>query len=141
MKCPKCQTINPASAKFCMECGLDLVMIVEASPIDYSQPQSYTPKFLIEKILTTKSAIEGEHKFVTVLFADVAGFTSMSEKLNPEQVHQVMDGCFKVLMEQIHQYVKINIISPVFPHLMLKLPPQVTEALYAEISHMAVILI
>jgi class 3 adenylate cyclase len=45
--------------------------------------------------LTTRSALEGERKQVTVLFADVAGYTSISEKLDPEQIHQVIDGCFK----------------------------------------------
>ncbi len=56
----------------------------EPTPVDYSQPQSYTPKFLADKILTTRSSIEGERKLVTVLFADVANYTSISEKLDPE---------------------------------------------------------
>jgi len=75
-----------------------------AQPIDYSRPKSYTPKFLAEKILTTRSAIEGERKLVTVLFADVANYTAMSEKLDAEDVHQIMDGCFRVLMDEIHRY-------------------------------------
>jgi class 3 adenylate cyclase len=41
---------------------------------------------------------------VTVLFADMADYTSMSEKLDPEGVHQIMDGCFKILMDEIHKY-------------------------------------
>ena len=72
--------------------------------IDYSRPQSYTPKFLAEKILTTRSSIEGERKLVTVLFADVASYTSLSEKLDPEEFHQIMDGCFRILMDEIHRY-------------------------------------
>jgi class 3 adenylate cyclase/tetratricopeptide (TPR) repeat protein len=74
------------------------------TPIDYDHPQSYTPKFLADKILNTRSAIEGERKLVTVLFADVANYTSISEKLDPEEAHQVMDGCFKILMDEIHKY-------------------------------------
>jgi class 3 adenylate cyclase len=54
--------------------------------------------------LTTRSSIEGERKLVTVLFADVANYTSISEKLDPEEVHQIMDGCFKILMDEIHKY-------------------------------------
>jgi class 3 adenylate cyclase len=50
-------------------------------PVDYARPQSYTPKFLADKILTTRSSIEGERKLVTVLFADVANYTAMAEKL------------------------------------------------------------
>jgi class 3 adenylate cyclase len=90
--------------QFCGECGHDLKKPKEAPPIDYSQPQSYTPKFLADKILTTRSSIEGERKVVTVLFADVANYTSMAEKLDPEEVHQIMDGCFKILMDEIHRY-------------------------------------
>ena len=104
MKCPKCQTENPEGANFCNKCAYDLRKAEKISPTDYSQPQSYTPKFLIDKILTTRSAIEGERKSVTVLFADVADYTSMAAKLDPEQVHQVMDGCFKILMDEIHKH-------------------------------------
>ncbi len=134
MKCPKCLTENQNMRKFCRECGTKLLLVCpdcrfenapedkfcgecgyhfrrpadagpsEASPVDYSAPQSYTPKHLAEKILTTRSSIEGERKLVTVLFADVANYTSISEKLDPEEVHQIMDGCFEILMGQIHKY-------------------------------------
>ncbi|MBC2716713.1 MAG: AAA family ATPase [Desulfobacteraceae bacterium] len=104
MKCPKCQRENPEDASFCNGCGLNLQNPESSPSIDFTQPHSYTPKFLADKILTTRSAMEGERKRVTVLFADVAGFTSMSEKLDPEQVHQIMDGCFKILMDEIHNH-------------------------------------
>jgi class 3 adenylate cyclase/tetratricopeptide (TPR) repeat protein len=86
-----------------MECGYDFAKLRPDSKIDYSQPQDYTPKFLADKILKTRSSIEGERKLVTVMFADVANFTSISEKLDPEDAHQIMDGCFKILMDAIHQ--------------------------------------
>ena len=129
MKCPKCQFDNPEGMHFCGKCAAKLERIctqcnfsnppefefcgkcahalVEAKAplsIDYTQPQSYTPKFLADKILDTRSSIEGERKLVTVLFTDVANYTSISEKLDPEEVHQIMDGCFKVLMDKIHRY-------------------------------------
>jgi len=129
MKCPKCQTENPETRKFCSECGAKLLLICpqcgfenlpkdkfcgecgaalekakEAPPINYSEPKSYTPKFLADKILTTRSSIEGERKLVTVLFADVANFTSISEKLDPEEVHKIMDGCFRIMMDEIHRF-------------------------------------
>jgi len=102
--CPNCGANIPLSKKFCGECGHDRTKAEAAPPIDYTQPQSYTPKFLADKILTTRSSIEGERKLVTVLFADVANYTSLSEKLDPEEVHQIMDGCFEVLMDEIHRY-------------------------------------
>jgi class 3 adenylate cyclase/tetratricopeptide (TPR) repeat protein len=102
--CPNCGANIPLDREFCGECGHALVEPKEAPLIDYSEPQSYTPKFLADKILTTRGSIEGERKLVTVLFADVANYTSISEKLDPEEVHQIMDGCFKVLMDEIHRY-------------------------------------
>jgi class 3 adenylate cyclase/tetratricopeptide (TPR) repeat protein len=104
MACPSCGKINPLGSKFCNGCGQDLRGAEQIRPIDYSKPKSYTPKFLADKILTTRSSIEGERKLVTVLFADVANFTAVSEKLDPEEVHQVMDGCFRILMDEIHKY-------------------------------------
>ena len=104
MKCPKCQYDNPEDHIFCGKCGHNLQSSNQTPLIDFTRPHSYTPKFLADKILTTRSAMEGERKRVTVLFADVAGFTSMSEKLDPEEVHQIMDGCFKILMDKIHNH-------------------------------------
>jgi len=104
LKCPSCGYSYDPESVFCDECGNDLRKIIETPPIDYSKPQSYTPKHLKDKILTTRSSIEGERKLVTVFFADIANYTSMSEKLDPEEVHQIMDGCFKILMDEIHKY-------------------------------------
>jgi class 3 adenylate cyclase/tetratricopeptide (TPR) repeat protein len=78
--------------------------VEESAAMDYSKPRSYTPKSLADKILTTRSSIEGERKLVTVFFADVANYTSMFEKLDPEEVHQIVDGCFKILMDETHKY-------------------------------------
>ena len=128
MKCPKCQFDNPSAAKFCNDCGSKLELLCrecgKANPtgskfcnecggnlrerkpgpqVDFARPQSYTPKHLAEKILTQRSSIEGERKLVTVMFADVAGFTSLSEKLDPEEVHQMMDGCCRILVDEIHR--------------------------------------
>ena len=94
----------PVGAKFCDKCGHDFRKVQETPSIDYSQPQSYTPKHLADKILTTRSSLEGERKIVTVLFADVANYTAMSEKLDPEEVLQIMDGAFKIMMDETHKF-------------------------------------
>jgi class 3 adenylate cyclase/tetratricopeptide (TPR) repeat protein len=104
IKCPKCDTVTPAGGKFCMSCGHNLEQGQEAKSIDFAQPQTYTPKFLADKILTNRSSIEGERKLVTVFFADVANFTSLAEKLDPEDAHHIMDGTFQILMDNIHRY-------------------------------------
>jgi class 3 adenylate cyclase/tetratricopeptide (TPR) repeat protein len=103
-KCPQCGHPLPPAAKFCEECGYQLSKLKEAPSIDYSKPESYTPKSLADKILTTRSSIEGERKLVTVLFADVANYTAMSEKLDAEEVRQIVDGCFHILMDEIHKW-------------------------------------
>jgi hypothetical protein len=58
-----------------------------------STPAGYTPKYLADKILAARSTIEGERKQVTVLFADVTGFTSMAENMDPEEVHGLISEC------------------------------------------------
>ena len=102
--CPECGIKNRAGNKFCDECGHDLRKTKVTPPINYSEPESYTPRFLADKILTTRSSIEGERKLVTVLFADVANYTAISDKLDPEEIHEIMDECFKILMDEIHKY-------------------------------------
>ncbi|MGA3118998.1 MAG: adenylate/guanylate cyclase domain-containing protein [Syntrophobacteraceae bacterium] len=76
----------------------------DTKPLDYGLPRSYTLKYLADKILTTRSSIEGENKIVTVMFADVANSTAMFEKLDPEAVHQIMDRCFRLIMDEVHRY-------------------------------------
>src|SRR5262245_39988520 len=106
MECPGCQHSNPPDAKFCGECGTRLQSLraasrtatpptsifchecgqrlaggprsAPASPTRLATPESYTPTHLAEKILTSRSAMEGERKLVTVMFSDVSGFTAMS---------------------------------------------------------------
>jgi len=102
--CPVCGKNIPPDSKFCLECGHDLRKSKTPPAVDYRQPQSYTPKHLADKILSTRSALEGERKLVTVMFADVAGYTSLSEKLDPEEVHKIMEGCLRILMDEIHKY-------------------------------------
>ena len=104
LECPACKAKIPLEKKFCGECGHKLTPVSESLPVDYAQPQSYTPKHLAQKILAHRSTIEGERKLVTVLFADVANYTSMSENLDPEEIHRIMDECFKILMDEIHRY-------------------------------------
>ncbi len=102
--CIHCGIRIPANSKFCFDCGYDQRQSADHLIIDFQQPRSYTPKHLVDKILTSRSAIEGERKTVTILFADVAGSTAMFEKLDPELVHEVMDGCFRIILDEVHRY-------------------------------------
>ena len=113
--CPACKAANPATNKFCSECGQRLgeaapspapvaAEIPAAPPARFASPETYTPRHLAEKILTSRSAIEGERKIVTVMFSDVSGFTAISEKLDPEDVHAIMDRAFEVILDAVHRY-------------------------------------
>ena len=109
-----CAHANPADHRFCGECGAPLAGppsiagVPEAGELvpsfQHAAPTTYTPKHLAEKILKTRSAVEGERKLVTVMFSDVSGFTAMSERMDPEEVHAIMDRAFQVIIEAVHRY-------------------------------------
>jgi class 3 adenylate cyclase len=88
--------------KFCGDCGKPLATAGKepAQP----DPRAYTPKHLVEKILTSRSALEGERKQVTILFADVKGSTELASELDPEEWHGIMDRFFQILAEGVHRF-------------------------------------
>jgi class 3 adenylate cyclase/tetratricopeptide (TPR) repeat protein len=67
-------------------------------------PLAYTPPYLAEKILTSRSALEGERKQVTVLFADLKGSTELIEGLDPEEARQLLDPALHAMMDAVHRY-------------------------------------
>jgi class 3 adenylate cyclase/tetratricopeptide (TPR) repeat protein len=101
--CPACSQVNPPGSRFCNACGHNLAR-PPAPAASVASPASYTPKHLADKILTTRSALEGERKQVTVLFADTVGFTALARGLDPEVVHEVMDHCFALLAAEVHRF-------------------------------------
>src|SRR5687767_366710 len=108
-RCPQCAFENPSGFQFCGRCGTALTGQPSAPPpraeTDYhSRLVAYTPKHLTEKVLTTRSALEGERRQVTVLFADAAGFTALAERLDPEDVHQILDRCFELVTAAVHRF-------------------------------------
>ena len=94
MTCPFCDRENPLENAFCGGCGRAL---------GERDPRVYTPRHLAETILRTRSALEGEHKHVTVLFCDVANSTALAEQAGPERWHLLLDGFFAILTEGIHR--------------------------------------
>ena len=98
MRCPNCSTELPDTAKFCLECGRDL----RDRPA-FASPASYTPKHLAERILTTRAALEGERKQVTVLFCDIANSTPLAERVGPERMHALLNGFFELALAEVHR--------------------------------------
>jgi class 3 adenylate cyclase len=68
------------------------------------EPRTYTPRHLAEKILSSRAALEGERKQVTVLFADVKGSLELAESLDPEEWHSILDRFFQILSEGVHRF-------------------------------------
>jgi class 3 adenylate cyclase/tetratricopeptide (TPR) repeat protein len=105
--CPSCGEANRAGAKFCRKCGHGLTQPAEAgpaSPPKFASPDSYTPQHLAERILTSKAALEGERKQVTVLFADVKGSTELIADRDPEEARKILDPVLTLMMDAVHRY-------------------------------------
>ncbi len=97
--CPSCHAVLPAESRFCNICGTPLAIAGGGTP-----RAGYTPRHLVDKVLSNRSALEGERKQVTVLFADMVGSTRLAETVDPEQWHGILDEFFNVLGDEIHRY-------------------------------------
>jgi class 3 adenylate cyclase len=126
VKCPRCQQDNPAAVKFCGECGARLESLcpacgagnpptnrfchqcgaaLTAAPAGrFAAPETCTPKHLAERILTSKAALEGERKQVTVLFADLKGSMELLADRDPEEARKILDPVLEHMMEAVHRY-------------------------------------
>ncbi len=126
MKCPRCQAQNREGVRFCEDCGASLAFTCPrcgaevfpdkkfcgscgAPPVappagTFVSPKSYTPKHLAEKILTSRSALEGERKQVTVLFADLKGSMELLTDRDPEEARKILDPVLERMMEAVHRY-------------------------------------
>ena len=103
LKCANCGTEIPAAAKYCLECGQP-VSTQSATAERFTSPEAYTPKHIADKILTSKSALEGERKQVTVLFADMKGSMELVADRDPEEVRKILDPVLEHMMEAVHRY-------------------------------------
>jgi hypothetical protein len=105
MTCARCGHENPAGQKFCGECGRPLGA-GGASPATprFRSPESYTPKHIAERILTSKAALEGERKQVTVLFADLKGSMELLADRDPEEARKLLDPVLERMMAAVHRY-------------------------------------
>jgi class 3 adenylate cyclase/tetratricopeptide (TPR) repeat protein len=128
MKCPRCQHENQPGAKFCQECAAPLVRpcsncgaglpegakfcpecayavaATATAPQRFGSPETYTPKHLAERILTSKGALEGERKQVTVLFADLKSSTELLADRDPEEARRFLDPVLEKMIDAVHRY-------------------------------------
>ena len=119
MQCSQCDFENPTGMKFCGQCGAQITGLgvkglavrgklepLTANTLTPSNlsPRAYTPRHLAEKILTSRTALEGERKQVTVVFADVRGSMELAEQVDPEEWHRIMDRIFQILTDGVHRF-------------------------------------
>jgi hypothetical protein len=94
--CSQCGAELPPAAKFCDRCGQSCGRPVAAPPAI----RSAAPTHLADKILRSRSALAGERKQVTVLFADVKGSMELAAQLDPEAWSQIMQRFFTILADR-----------------------------------------
>jgi class 3 adenylate cyclase/tetratricopeptide (TPR) repeat protein len=127
MRCPRCRSENDSTAQFCEECGAKLELVcpacgqpvgagkkfcrscgaalpAESDARGVAAPQAVLPKHLAERILTAKSALEGERKQVTVLFADLKGSMELLAERDPEEARKILDPVLMRMIEAVHRY-------------------------------------
>jgi class 3 adenylate cyclase/tetratricopeptide (TPR) repeat protein len=102
MICPACSNDLPVGSRFCNKCGVP-VGLTGVAPVRLREPASYTPRHLVDKILTVRSAVEGERKLVTVLFCDIANSTQLSERIGPDRMHALLNRFFEVILGEVHR--------------------------------------
>src|SRR5262245_31449114 len=105
--CPECGEPNRGGATFCKKCGqrLDRVGAVALKTEQKSAASDVRiPEHLAEKILASRSALEGERKQVTVLFADIRDSMKLIENRDPEEAQKIIDPVLRVMMDAVHRY-------------------------------------
>jgi predicted ATPase/class 3 adenylate cyclase len=100
--CPDCGAAHRPGQSFCWACGARLPALTSATAA--GAPRSHIPRHLAERILTSKAALEGERKQVTVLFADLKGSTELLADRDPEEARKLLDPVLDRMMEAVHYY-------------------------------------
>src|SRR5215469_7654079 len=96
--CPSCGFANEPDERFCGGCGRNLT----ERPLQ--SPHSYTPKHLADRILTSRAAMEGERKQVSVLFCDLVDSSQIAATLEAETMHEIMNRVLRLMAEAVHRY-------------------------------------
>ena len=107
--CPRCRAANRQGRRFCGECGAPLLVECPACGFGNEADERFCggcgAALGVEPApLAAPPAVERERRQVTVLFADVVGFTPLSERFDPEIVHEMMDGCLVLLAREVERY-------------------------------------
>ena len=103
MKCKYCDFINPSEFTYCVRCNRRLVL-VQNTKANAALVEPYLPPHILGKMLIGEGRIEGERKNITVLFADISGFTMLTERLDPEIVVDFLNDIYNHLIQIVYRY-------------------------------------
>jgi class 3 adenylate cyclase/tetratricopeptide (TPR) repeat protein len=104
-RCPKCGAENAPSSAFCEDCGTALAGYAASAATSSSQAALKAPQIRITPEQPDAStALDGERKTVTALFADIKGSTELMADLDPEEARGVIDPALKLMMDAVHRY-------------------------------------
>jgi class 3 adenylate cyclase/tetratricopeptide (TPR) repeat protein len=98
-RCPSCGTPAADGAKFCVECGSALEGVAGAPERGVIAPRPAQPP-----VRPPAAALPEERRQVTVLFADISGYTAMAEQMDPEAVKTLVDRCMRRLGQEVERY-------------------------------------
>jgi class 3 adenylate cyclase/tetratricopeptide (TPR) repeat protein len=101
-KCPACGAVNPPDNRVCDQCGSKLPGGA-APQISLPTMRVYTPPYLAQKILESRSALEGERKQVTVLFCDMANSTDLAQRVGADAMHELLNQFFELALAEVHR--------------------------------------
>ena len=101
--CPRCNSLSPPNFKFCGECGQSLISVKEI-PEQKSDTDEQPSRPFTKIFSNDGTSFEGERKHVTVLFSDLTGYTTMSERLDPEEVKEITTHIFDEISKIISKY-------------------------------------
>jgi class 3 adenylate cyclase/tetratricopeptide (TPR) repeat protein len=112
LRCAACGTEPGPNARFCSECGTPIAARSRPPPAGaapaaesrFTSPETYTPQHLAERIISSRGALEGERKQVTVLFADLKGSMELLADRDPEEARRILDPVLERMMEAVHRY-------------------------------------
>jgi predicted ATPase/class 3 adenylate cyclase len=107
--CPECGFINPPGFQFCGKCGAKLTEVTALTPVSIPkledmQDKLYIPEPLRQRRDVAQQELQGENRLVTALFADISGFTPLSNQHSSEKVVNIVNDCFKVIVDTVFKY-------------------------------------
>jgi class 3 adenylate cyclase/tetratricopeptide (TPR) repeat protein len=126
MRCLNCQTLNPANAKFCLECGTRLIVCPNCGTVNppaakfciecgtalqakEGETRAPSPLPAANQIPATPAPSDvllpsEERRVVTIMFADIIGSTPLADRLDPEDMRAILTGYFNLMTEQIRKH-------------------------------------